>query len=85
MPIGIPFIHNFIYDTYKTYIIHYVNHIYVIRGHWQSKKGQKRGKKIWQTFENAPRDCILHNFLYDTYKTYRINYVNHIYAIRGHW
>ena len=45
MSIGILFIPNFSYDTYKTYRIHYVNHIYVIRGHWQSKKGQKRGKK----------------------------------------
>ena len=42
MPVGIPFIHNFLYDTYNTYRIHYVNHIYVIKGHWQSKKGQKK-------------------------------------------
>ena len=45
MPIEIPFIHNFIYNTYKPYRIHYVNHIYVIRGQWQSKKGQNKSLK----------------------------------------
>ena len=33
-PIGISFIHNFLYNTYKPYRIHYFNHIYVIRGHF---------------------------------------------------
>ena len=40
-PIGISFIQNFLYNTKKPYRIHYVNHIYVIRGHWHSKKEQK--------------------------------------------
>ena len=64
MPIGIPFIHNFLYNTYKPYRIHYFNHIYVIRGHWLSKKGKKE-EKI-SKFEKAPGDhifCIISNMI----------------------
>ena len=46
MPIGIAFIHNVFYITYKPYRIHYFNHIYVIAGYSQPQtKGNKRGQK----------------------------------------
>ena len=45
MLIGIQFIHNFLYNTHKPYRVQYFNHIFVIRGHWQFQKWQKKEVK----------------------------------------
>jgi len=52
MPIGITFIHIFLYNTYKPYRINYFKDICIIRGYWQSKQGQKGGKER-QNYENT--------------------------------
>merc|ERR1711888_514740 len=60
-------------NTNKPYRIHYINHIYVIRGHWQSKKGQTKRFLKMKSFENAPVDrifCIISHMIPTTFISY---------------
>ena len=50
------FLQNFLYNTHKSFKVHYINLKYVIKGHWRSNK-DKKGKNC-QDFENTSRNLI---------------------------
>merc|ERR1711888_82286 len=68
-------IHNFLYDTYKTYRIYYANHIYVIRVTSSPKKGKKRGKKYGKHLKMHLEIafCIISHMIPTTFIEYTFN------------
>ena len=75
----------FTHFTYEHMIL-YMNYTSIVtKGQKRVKKGPKKKAIKKVNIKNAIGIPFIHNFLHNTYKPYRINYVNHIYAITGHW
>ena len=71
IPIRMQFFYNFLYNNHKLYGIHSFDHTTE-----DSKKGQKRDKKGKNLKLHLVMPFFLHNFLYDTKKTYRLLFFN---------
>ena len=78
MHLEMTFFAYFLMNTKKTYRIHYVNHIYVNRGHWHSKKKKLKKVNIWKC---TCRLHFFHHFSYDSHNIYIIHFLNIKYVL----